>query len=135
MERCQVEDLYILTSPPTLCCPKCEPFIGVDIVPPDYHEAVLESRQLVVETMTQNLLSEASPPTLEAAPSVENKKENQADDGMGGTDSPVVDAQASSSQSDELLLGVQQLSIHDAPPRVIGSSIHVDYYSAGWHPG
>ena len=125
----------ILSSPPTLCCSKCEPFIGVDIVPRDYHEAVLESRQLVVETMTQNLLSEASPPTLEAAPSVENKKENQADDGMGGTDSPVVDAQTASSQSEELLRGVQQLSIHDAPPRVIGSSIHVEYYSAGWHPG
>ena len=38
-----------------LCCPHCEPFIGVDKIDRDYHQAVLESSRL----------SEASQPTLE----------------------------------------------------------------------
>ena len=106
-----------------LCCPQCEPFIGVDKIDRDYHQAVLESSRL----------SEASQPTLEGVPSDEgtpsllreSKQEEQADDGMDfAEDSPIVYVQATaavSSKSEEVLFGIQNMSINDsvASSRVI----------------
>ena len=98
-----------------LCCPNCDPFVGVDKVDrSDHHQAVLES----------NRLNEASQPPLEGVPSAEttpslpceSKTDEKADDEMDhAARSPVVEVQTAttwSSKSEEVLVGIQNLSIN-----------------------
>ena len=116
-----------------LCCPNCDPFIAVDKVDrSDYHQAVLES----------NSLNEASQPPLEGVPSAEttpsppceSKKEEKADDEMDhAARSSVVEVQAAttlSSKSEEVLVGIQNLSINKriASSRAADTPVRVEYY-------